>query len=87
MNGIIAHFRGSRRRKKGNHMVVLIPGVDSREKSQGMVGKTVTWTSKAKEPKNIVGKVCAAHGNSGAVRVIFEKGMPGQSIGQEVKVE
>jgi ribosomal protein L35AE/L33A len=33
------------------------------------------------------GKVAASHGNSGAVRVIFETGMPGQALGQKVKIQ
>lgn len=68
-------------------MVVLLPGVDKREKAEALVGKTVTWTSPGKTPKKLTGKVSAAHGNSGAVRVLFDTGMPGQSLGQKVKVE
>ncbi|RMD57594.1 50S ribosomal protein L35ae [Candidatus Woesearchaeota archaeon] len=87
MRGIIAHFRGSRRRKKGNQMIVSLPGVDSKEKAAELVGKKVTWTAPGKLKKEISGKVSAPHGNSGAVRVLFEKGLPGQSLGCEVKVE
>lgn len=68
-------------------MVVVLPEVDSKEKAEKVVGKTVTWTSPGKEPKKIVGKVSAAHGNKGAVRVLFERGLPGQSLGEEVKIE
>ena len=35
----------------------------------------------------IVGKITCTHGNKGAVRVVFDKGLPGQSLGQEVKIE
>jgi len=31
--------------------------------------------------------VADAHGNKGAVRVIFEKGMPGQAIANKVEVQ
>ena len=51
------------------------------------IGKQVIWTSPGKNKKQIKGKVAAAHGNSGALRVIFEKGMPGQAICDEVKIE
>lgn len=84
---IISNFRGSLKRKSGNHMIVLVEDVDSRDKAMGLVGKKVTWTTPGKEKKQISGKVSSAHGNKGAVRVIFEKGMPGQSLGTEVKVE
>ena len=66
-------------------MIVQVPGVDSRAKAKPMVGKTVTWHSSGKV--EIKGKVKAEHGNGGALKVHFEKGMPGQSIGQKVKIE
>ncbi|MBI5064630.1 50S ribosomal protein L35ae [Candidatus Woesearchaeota archaeon] len=84
---VIAAFRGSHRVKRGNHMVIHLDGVDSREKAMKSVGKSVVWTSPGKEKKQIKGKITSAHGNSGAVRAIFERGLPGQSLGEEVKVE
>ena len=85
--GIISAFRGSQKRKRGNQMIVLVDGVDSKEKAQALVGKTVSWTAPGKAKKVLKGKVTAAHGGKGAVRVLFETGMPGQSLGKEVKVE
>lgn len=87
MVGIVSHFRGSFRRKKGNHLIVIVPGVDSREKAQSYVGKAAVWTAPGKGKTQIKGKVSAPHGNKGAVRVIFERGLPGQSLGQEIKIE
>ena len=87
MAGIISHFRGSFRRKKGNQLVVVVPGVDSREKTQPYIGKAAVWTAPGKKKTQIKGTVSAAHGNKGALRVVFEKGLPGQSLGQEVKIE
>lgn len=86
MMGTIIHFRGSRRRKKGNQMILLIENVDSKDKAKDLIGKGVTWTSPGKNKKEIKGKITAAHGNKGCVRVYFEKGMPGQSIGEKVKI-
>ena len=85
MEGTIVNFRGSRRVKKGNHMIIELSSVDSKEKASKFVGKKVVWKSSA--GKAITGKVASAHGNSGALRVIFETGMPGQSIGNKVAVE
>ena len=87
MNGIISHFRGSFRRKKGNQIILVIPGVDQREKAKTYVGKAVVWTSEGKNKTLIKGKVSSPHGNKGAVRVIFERGLPGQSLGNNVSVE
>jgi large subunit ribosomal protein L35Ae len=85
MNGVVANFRKSVHRQKGNYMVVLPDGCDKKEKAAKLVGKTVTWVTPTK--KEIKGKITAAHGNSGAVRVLFEKGMPGQAVGTKVKIE
>jgi large subunit ribosomal protein L35Ae len=87
MMGIVSHFRGSFRRKKGNQIIVIVPGVDDREKAKSYIGKYAVWTAEGKGKTQIKGKISSAHGNKGAVRVIFERGMPGQSLGQEVKIE
>ena len=87
MSGIISHFRGSRRRKKGNQLIVIVPSVDSADKAKSYVGKSAIWVAPGKNKTTIKGKVSATHGNSGALRVIFERGLPGQSLGQEVKIE
>ena len=85
MEGVIVNFRGSRRVKKGNHMIIEIEGVKDKEKASKLVGKKVTWKTSAGKVMN--GKIASAHGNSGALRVIFETGMPGQSIGTKVMIE
>ena len=85
MEGIIANFKMSRHVQKGNHMVVKVKGIAKREKAAELVGKAVVWKSPA--GKEIKGKVSNMHGNSGCIRAIFEKGMPGQAISQKVMVE
>jgi large subunit ribosomal protein L35Ae len=84
MEGVIVNFRTSRHRQTNNQVVVKFAGID-KDKAKSLLGKTIVWTSPAK--KSIKGKISAVHGNSGAVRAIFEKGMPGQSVGGKVKVE
>ena len=79
MEGVIANFKGSQKRKVMNQMIVQTAGVDSKEKAEKLVGKKVTWKSPA--GKEIKGEVRAAHGNSGALRVLFETGMPGARSG------
>ncbi len=83
----IASFRGTRRRRRGNYLVIHLDGANNRESAGKSVGKTVVWTSPGKNKTQIKGKITAPHGNKGAVRVLFEKGMPGQSLGEEVKIE
>jgi large subunit ribosomal protein L35Ae len=81
MEGTIKNYVLSRHRMTGNQMVVVVPGCDSKEKAEKFVGKKVTYPTGKKE---MVGKVSKAHGNSGALKVLFETGMPGQAIGKKV---
>lgn len=84
MEGKIVNFRSARHHQKDNQMIVMVEGVDSRENASELVGKPVVF--KTDGGKEIKGEVRAAHGNSGAVRVLFEKGMPGQAISKKVQV-
>lgn len=85
MEGIIVHFRGSRRVKRHNQMVVVVDNVDDKDKASKLVGKKVIWKTSA--GKQLNGEITNIHGNSGALRVRFDTGMPGQSIGQKVSIE
>ena len=84
-NAIITNFRGGRHTKYNNHMIIKISNIDSKEKAKSLIGKKVIWESPA--GKTISGKISNFHGNSGCVRAIFEKGMPGQAISSKVKIE
>lgn len=85
MEGVIVNYRKGKHSQTDNHMVVKAEGIAKKDKALAIVGKKVTW--KTSSGKELIGKVAATHGNSGAVRVIFERGMPGQSVGQKVKIE
>ncbi len=87
MKATIVNFRMARHHVKGNHMIINIEGVNSREEAQKLIDKTVVWRTPGAKGKEIKGVIKAAHGNNGAVRVVFEKGMPGQAIGTEVIIE
>lgn len=84
MEGIIVNYRRGRKTQTTNQMIVLVKEVESKESAGNLVGKTVTYVCDGKAKKEISGKVSAAHGSKGAVRVHFEKGMPGQAIGGKV---
>lgn len=65
-------------------MIILAEGVSKKEDAEKLVGKKAVYNT---GKKNISGKISSVHGNKGAVRVIFETGMPGQAIGKKVKIE
>lgn len=87
MEGVISSFRGSHKTMTGNQMVIVVNSISSKDKAQSLVGKSVIYDCPGKQKKQIKGKVSNTHGNKGAVRALFEKGMPGQSVGQKVKIE
>ena len=85
MEAVIVNFRGGRHTQKDNQMIIEVNGVTSKEEAEKLVGKTVVFTTPS--GKEITGKISAAHGNKGAVRAIFEKGMPGQSLAKKVVIK
>ncbi|MEO2154350.1 MAG: 50S ribosomal protein L35ae [Nanoarchaeota archaeon] len=87
MKGIVVNVRRGRHTVYENQAIVRVEGIDSREKAQELVGKEVVWRTPGKKGKVIKGKITAAHGNKGYVRVLFEKGVPGQMIGDEVEIQ
>ncbi len=84
MDGIVRNFRRAKYRTSNTHMLIEVEGVTSKEKAAKLVGKKVVWTSPAKS--EISGKVASPHGAKGIVRVIFEKGLPGQALQTKVKI-
>ena len=54
------------------------------KKADKLIGKGVLYKTEAL--REIKGKITGAHGNKGAVKVLFEKGMPGQSLTKQVEI-
>ena len=84
MEAIVVHYRQGRHHTHMKQMVLKIG--DTVEEAKKVIGKTAAWTSKGGTV--IKGTISALHGRNGNVRVIFaEKGLPGQALGQKVKIE
>ena len=81
MKGLITSYRRGSKTQTCNQMIVMPQDAGN---SKSLIGKKVVFKTKTKE---ITGKVTALHGNKGALRVLFEKGMPGQSITKDVSIE
>lgn len=86
MEGIIVNFRRGRKTQTTNQMIIMVKDYD-KAKAEKLVGKEVVYTCEGKLKKQIKGKIAATHGNKGVVRAIFEKGMPGQAIGQKLEIK
>lgn len=87
MEGIIINYRRGKRTQKTNQAIIIVPSITDKKNAQELVGKSVKYICEGKNKKELKGKISSAHGGKGALRVIFERGMPGQAIGKEVKIE
>ena len=85
MKAVIVNFRLARHHTYENQMIIKAKGVETRDDAKKLVGKKVVWVTPAK--KEMVGEIRSAHGNKGALRALFETGMPGQAIGSEVQIK
>lgn len=87
MEAVIVNFRMGRHHTTGNQAVLSVESISSKDEAAKLVGKKVHFTCEGKDKKVITGTVSATHGNSGALRALFERGLPGQAIGKHVKIE
>jgi len=85
MEGVIINYRGSHKTQNTNQMIVKVEGIETKEKASGLLKKELIW--KTPSGKEIKGSILAEHGNKGAVRVKFERGLPGQAIGTKVDIK
>jgi len=83
MQGTIINFRRGQTTMTGNQMIVEVADYD-KAKSAKLIGKKVVF--KTPGNKEIRGTVTGTHGNRGAIRVRFNKGMPGQAVSQKVEI-
>lgn len=88
MKGVIAAFRGNHHAKYMNHTIVKAEGVENKEAAVKLEGKKVLWKNPIGKKKVVIsGYVSKAHGGKGAMRIVFERGLPGQCLGTQVEIE
>lgn len=86
MKAKVVQFRRGRHVIHEKHFLIDV-NAKNRAEAGRFVGKIVEWTSPGKMKKVIKGKISSSHGNSGLVRAIFERGLPGQAVGTECEVK
>lgn len=85
MEAVIINYRRGRHTQNTGQIIIKINGIDTKEKASKLLNKKVIWKSPAN--KEIMGIIKNLHGNTGALRAAFEKGLPGQAIGTKIKIE
>lgn len=83
MEGVIVNFRRSIKKQYSNQAIVKL-NIDSKDQVKSFLDKEAVWKSEGN--REIKGKIAAVHGRNGCVRVIFEKGLPGQAIGTKISI-
>jgi large subunit ribosomal protein L35Ae len=86
MEAVIMNFRQGRHTIKNNQMIIQVKGYD-KEKAKSLLKKTAIFRPEGKQKKEIKGLIKSLHGNGGNLRVHFERGMPGQSIGKKLEIQ
>ncbi|MHA1785963.1 MAG: 50S ribosomal protein L35ae [Candidatus Helarchaeota archaeon] len=84
LKGTIINYRRSRHHQHMRHLLIKFPEYDDEKKASQLIGREVQWTTRS--GKILRGKIKAVHGKNGVVRAIFEKSMPGESLGTEVTI-
>lgn len=84
MEGYVLSFRRGRHTQYNYQMIIKVENIKTKEDGAKLVGREVVWTSHS--GKKIKGIIKALHGNKGKLRVVFEKGLPGQAIGDKVEI-
>ncbi len=82
--GIIKNFKRSVNAIHPNQVVIILDNCKTKNMAETLRGKKAYWESTA--GKRISGKVVDSHGNNGALKVKFSKGLPGTALGTKVFV-
>lgn len=81
--GKIMNYRIGIREQTSRECLIQFENMTSSAQAGQLLGKKVLWKSQTKKR---TGKIIDFHGNNGAVRVRFKKGLPGQALGTTVEL-
>ena len=85
MEGVISNYRRGRHTVHPKYCILIFEPIKSRKIANKLIGRTVEWISPG--GRGLKGKITKAHGNNGAVLAHFKKsGLPGQALGQKIKI-
>lgn len=85
MKATVSSFRRGKQTQRPRHFILEVAGITDKDKALKLIGKDVSWKSPA--GKELKGKITSTHGNKGQVRAVFEIGLPGQAINDEVEIK
>jgi len=90
--GVFSGYRRARLNQNPNHALIHIEGCQDIKSARFYLGNKIALLRKAETEKDGSnfrvqwGKIIATHGKSGVVRAKFKKNLPGEAIGEKVRV-
>lgn len=84
MKATVLNFRRGRHNQKPDQLILELEDIETKGAAARYLGQNVVWESP--RGKKIFGQITSTHGNRGAVRARFSKGLPGTVIGNKIKV-
>ena len=82
-HGIITNYRTGPKTQRCKDVILLIPGITSRNDASKFVGKCVECRL---SQKILRGKIIRVHGRTGKVLARFKAGPPGQILGSKIAI-
>jgi large subunit ribosomal protein L35Ae len=79
---VVLNYRLGYKSQRARECLIKVLGVDA-SISRKLIGWKVGWPV---DNPRIVGRISRHHGRTGTLRARFRKGLPGQAIGDRVKI-
>ena len=80
--GVFITYSYGAKQQYAKNSIIKVMNLESTESSK-VIGWWVSWPEK--NPK-LFGKILGVHGKSGNLMARFEKGLPGQALGEKVAI-
>lgn len=84
MKALIASYERSRHLIHFNQAIIKLEGINDKKAASKYIGTKIVF--KTKSGRMIKGFIKDVHGDNGRLRARFERGLPGQAIGQEINL-
>ena len=80
--GVVLNYRRGPRSQRNRECLIKVLDI-APEEASSLIGWKVSWPAEA---PRLTGKISKTHGKTGALRVRFKKGLPGQALTSKVRI-